>query len=231
METPKKKASRGKVKPLMPIDLVPADYNPRTMTDASKKALKRSVEEFEDISGITWNKKTKNIVTGHHRWQTLIDLHGIDNLELKEVSTDKYEIVTKDGTDTSYAVRVVDWDIKKEKAANIAANSQSLAGSFTVELQGLLAELEEGLDADLFDDLRLSELQLDDLGFDSNEGLLSAKDNEDSWESDIGKIDKINKDEKTMYETIQVLVPKSESLIEVKELILKAMEGRDVQVR
>ena len=49
-----KKASRAK--PIVPSDLTPADYNPRKMSDSAREALKVSMNEFEDISGITWNR-------------------------------------------------------------------------------------------------------------------------------------------------------------------------------
>ena len=41
-----------------------APYNPRRMGKASKEALKKSLETFEDISGITVNKRSGNVVAG-----------------------------------------------------------------------------------------------------------------------------------------------------------------------
>jgi len=196
MEQRKKKVSRGKVVLPTPKDLTPASYNPRKMSDKTKEALKRSIQEFEDISGITWNKRTKNIITGHHRWKTLIDAHGIENLEFRNLENDRYAVYTKDGIDTTFIVRTVDWDLKKEKAANIAANSGTLSGEFTVDLQDILSEIQDSY-KDLFADLRFDELQL-------NVGEISDS---DEWTSDIEAVDKIESNLDGIVSVIKLEVP------------------------
>ena len=187
-------------KPISPSDLTPADYNPREMSDEARKGLQVSMREFEDISGITWNKTTNNIVTGHHRWQNLIEAYGLDALEFKEISPSRFLIVTKDGIDTTFVLRVVEWDAQKEKAANVAANSPTLAGTFTAELGDILAELQGGLDGGLFEDLRCNELTVTDGAFN---GSLPGND----WNSNIAEVDKVEANLDGIITTIRVDCP------------------------
>jgi len=133
-------------------DLKAAPYNPRVITDEAIGALQTSLGEFGDISGIVWNKKTGHLVAGHQRLEALTRKHG-NKLALRGG-----EVVTPSGE--RYPVRVVEWPVEREKAANLAANSPFLAGSFDSDgLEAVLADLNiaEGL-AGLLDDLRLGEL-------------------------------------------------------------------------
>lgn len=135
-------------------DLVPAPYNPRDIDSTALEALKASLGEFGDISGITWNRRTGHLVTGHQRLRSLREVHG-DALRMR-----RGIIETPDGV--RFVVRVVDWSIDKERAANIAANSPLLGGFFTGGLAELV-ELVEGALPDLSEALRLDDL-LDALG-------------------------------------------------------------------
>ncbi|MBI1824824.1 MAG: hypothetical protein HY287_12525 [Planctomycetes bacterium] len=133
-------------------DLNPAPYSPRVISEEATKALKTSLGEFGDISGIVWNKRSGHLVAGHQRFEALKQKHG------KKLSLKGGEIVTPTGE--RFAVRVVDWPDVKEKAANLAANSPFLAGSFDPGgLEAVLADLNaaDGLGT-LLDDIRLEEL-------------------------------------------------------------------------
>jgi ParB-like chromosome segregation protein Spo0J len=69
-----KKATVKNIGELDSIDqLKPAPYNPRAISEESLKALGVSLEEFGDLSGFTWNKRTGNLVTGHQRLRALQD--------------------------------------------------------------------------------------------------------------------------------------------------------------
>lgn len=129
-------------------DLAPAPYNPRRIKDRNFEALGYSLEEFGDLSGITWNQRTGNLVTGHQRLRSLKERHG-DGLKMRRG-------VIHAGAET-FRVRVVNWPIEKEKAANIAANSPLLAGVFTTDLAGLVAELDTAM-PELAGDLLLHQL-------------------------------------------------------------------------
>jgi ParB-like chromosome segregation protein Spo0J len=52
-------------------DLKPAPYNPRRIDERAQAGLTASIEQFGDISGITWNKRTGHIVSGHQRVEQL----------------------------------------------------------------------------------------------------------------------------------------------------------------
>lgn len=137
-----------------------SQYNPRSMSGDTKKALKKSIQAFDDISGITVNEKTGNIVSGNHRWAELNQLHGSDNLDLSHIKDEYYSLDAK-SKPTGFLVRIVNWTISKEKAANIAANSDLISGEFTADLQDILTDISCELDDDLFSDLRLDEMKID----------------------------------------------------------------------
>lgn len=82
--------------------LNPAPYNPRVELkpeDKEYQAIKNSIESFGYLDPIVWNERTGNIVSGHQRYQIL-----------------------KDKGETELEVMVVDFDMDKEKACNLAMN-------------------------------------------------------------------------------------------------------------
>ena len=109
--------------------LKPAKYNPRKdlkKGDPEYEKLVKSIEEYDYIEPIVWNKTTGNIVSGHQRFKILKDKG------LKEID-----------------VVVVEFDETKEKMANIAMNKISGDWDFT-SLANLLQELDTGdIDMDL----------------------------------------------------------------------------------
>lgn len=204
------------------------------MNSEAKSALQVSIREFNDISGITWNKQTGNIVTGHHRWENLLEAYGLDGLHFVPISgtDDRFSIFTGSNEDTTFILRVVDWEPIKEKAANIAANSVSIAGTFTADLATLLSEIQGDLDPSLYDGLRFDELQAADMGMDfSVDGdMTPANKNSDEWASNIGKIDKIDSGDREMFDVIQVVVKKGLG-DQLREVISQAIEGYDAKIR
>jgi len=135
-------------------DLKAYPRNPRDIDEASIGALKTSLARFGDIAGITWNRRTGFLVSGHQRVRSLKEEHG-DLLSIIDGA-----IVTPDGA--RFEIRVVDWDEDTEKAANVAANNPLLAGTFDTPLDELLEELR--VDApSLIEGLRTEEL-LESLG-------------------------------------------------------------------
>jgi len=137
-------------------DLRPAPYNPRTITPEAFSALETSLGEFGDLSGITWNQRSGHVVAGHQRLDALKRKYG---RKLKVSGKDgAHAVVTPAGE--RFPIRVVDWPEAQEKAANLAANSPFLAGSFDSKgLEAVLTDLNaaDGLGT-LFGDLRLAEL-------------------------------------------------------------------------
>lgn len=95
-------------------DLAPHPGNPRKIDQWHLDALKKSLNEFGDLSGFVFNKTTGRLVGGHQRLKVLppdaeIELTG-DNRGHVKVGND------------FFSYREVEWDENKEKAANIAAN-------------------------------------------------------------------------------------------------------------
>lgn len=121
--------------------LKPADYNPRKITKEQLESLKNAMEEFGDLSGIIFNRRTGNMVGGHQRIKAIP--------EDAEISKDKLPKLSRTGTvaegyillnGEKFAYREVDWDLNREKLANIAANKQG--GEFDDDmLSALISEL------------------------------------------------------------------------------------------
>lgn len=149
-------AEYGKVMTIS--SLTAAKYNPRKITQENFEGLTYSIKEFGDLSGITFNRTTGNLVTGHQRVRSLIQEFGED------LPIAKNGILLPDGS--HFHVRFVEWDEKKEVAANIAANNPHLQGEFTVDLQTLLADINRDTEI-AFDKLRFDALYNEDDLFDS----------------------------------------------------------------
>lgn len=137
-------------------DIKPAPYNPRDITKEELRGLRVSMKKFGDISGIVFNKKSGNLVGGHHRWEELEEEYG--DLEVIHLKGEFHLISSKSKGFTGYMMRVVDWDTSTEKAANVTANSPTISGEFNTQLlTTVLDEIQLDLGED-FAALRLPEL-------------------------------------------------------------------------
>lgn len=139
-------------------DLKEDPSNPRSITPQALNALGKSLDEFGDLSGIVWNRRTGELVCGHQRIRALREKYGderaipflADDGEVREIEVvqpgDCEEVILR------VPVRTVDWPREKQKIANIVANSPLIAGTFTGsaidiigELEAELPELSEGM--------------------------------------------------------------------------------------
>lgn len=117
-----------------------AEYNPRKDLqpgDEEFEKLKRSIEEFGYVEPVIWNKRTGNVVGGHQRLKVL-----------KHLGHTEVDCV------------ILDIDLQKEKALNIALNKISGDWDDTL-LTALLKDLSDsGFDTTLtgFDMTEVSEL-------------------------------------------------------------------------
>ncbi len=118
------------------VDIIPAPYNPRTISEDALNGLAASLERFGVVEPIIWNERTKHIVGGHQRFQVL-----------------------KQRGDKDAQVIVVNLDDTEEKALNVTLNNPNISGQFTDQLQELLTALK--LDDGLWEEL--SKLRLDTL--------------------------------------------------------------------
>ena len=103
-------------------NLNPATYNPRTISDEALKGLTSSLNKFGYIQDLVVNVRGKKntIIAGHQRLKAL-----------KLQDNDEIECI------------VVDFDPIKEKAANVALNSETISGDWEIEgLETLLEELQ-----------------------------------------------------------------------------------------
>ncbi|WP_437206743.1 ParB N-terminal domain-containing protein [Planctomicrobium sp. SH664] len=99
-------------------ELKPAPYNPRLKLkpgDAAWKKLERSLDEFDLVQPIVWNRRTGHVVAGHQRLAVLKS-RGVTEVDCV----------------------IVDLPLEKEKALNVTLNNSAVASDWDA---GLLIEL------------------------------------------------------------------------------------------
>jgi 16S rRNA G966 N2-methylase RsmD len=114
--------------------LIPAPWNPRSITPENFAGLRSSIETFGLVQDPILNIRTGHIVGGHQRIAAIKEL-GIQKVRCVEVDLSEAE----------------------EMALNITLNSPSVAGEFTDDLQALLDQLHSAT-PDLVDPLNLDDL-------------------------------------------------------------------------
>lgn len=140
-------------------DLKDAPFNPRIQTEESRAGLKASLHEFGDISGIVWNERNGFLVSGHQRLAALKDEYG-DLLHLETNTDTPFLYIEGDEPgkpEAFFDLRIVDWDEAKHKAALVAANAETIQGSWTPDLKPLLAEI-KAFELPHLEPLRFAEL-------------------------------------------------------------------------
>lgn len=108
-------------------DLLPAEYNPRKDLkpgDKEYEKLKRSIEQFGYVEPVIWNQTTGRVVGGHQRLKVLMDM-GITEVDCV----------------------IVEMDVEKEKALNIALNK--ISGEWDNDKLALLISDLQGTDFDI----------------------------------------------------------------------------------
>lgn len=126
------------------VELIPADYNPRKITEAARKGLRSSIETFGNVQPIVWNKTTGHVVSGHQRLSILQEIG-----------------------ETETIVVVVELDPIMEKALNVTMNNKAIEGDFDDDM---LSELLQEISTELGDNF-MRETTLDALCLPSWEGL------------------------------------------------------------
>jgi ParB-like chromosome segregation protein Spo0J len=144
-------------------DLRPAPYNPRVGLkpgDAAYERLQRSLEEFDLVQPLVWNRRTGHVVGGHQRLE-ILKRRGVSEVECV----------------------VVDLPVEREKALNIALNNSRVAGDWEPQkLLDLVGELQSLPDFDAtltgFSEQELCDLVLrpaDDFETEADSGLESEE--------------------------------------------------------
>lgn len=141
--------------------------NPRTISKHDFEALKKSIKEFGDLSGVVFNRTTGQLAGGHQRIEAFKRLEG----QKRVVITHEYPEPNRQGTvaigyvdydNEQYAYREVVWSPERETAANIAANR--IQGEFDLDLLGELThELSKLEDKSLLDLTGQTEDEVDKL--------------------------------------------------------------------
>lgn len=118
-------------------DLKGNPKNPRKIDKHDFESLVNAMKQFGDLSGIVFNVRSGQLVGGHQRTQAFKKLGGQNEV----VITDRFETPNEQGTTAvgyigygseRFSYREVDWDLDREKAANIAANR--IQGQFDLDL-------------------------------------------------------------------------------------------------
>jgi DNA modification methylase len=123
------------------------------MPEENLAGLGVSLQDFGDLSGIVWNRRTGQLVAGHQRVKAL-RAAGVKDWTLDGDAG----AVVHPKTRERFPVRVVDWDEITQRAANITANNPQISGEWDV--QAVLRQMKE-IEAKLpdFDKLGLARLE------------------------------------------------------------------------
>lgn len=177
---PKRKASPAKKAPppdsldtLTLVDtaeLLADGANPRRISEEAARGLQNSLDRFGDLSGLVFNRRTGELVCGHQRMQQIREKWGDQRIEVLNAEAGLGGI----RVDAShyFPVRIVDWSPAMQRAANVAANSQRIAGEFTDDLSQYLLDVEADLSAEapgILDELLLVELMAE--GIDTTDAV------------------------------------------------------------
>lgn len=117
-----------KIEKIKIIDISPAGYNPRTITEDEKTRLKNSIDNFGIVEPILINLQNENqIIGGHQRFQILWEQYLLDN--------DLYAELNLLRLNDSYGWVFPDNDITldsedMEKALNLVLNNTKVMGTF-----------------------------------------------------------------------------------------------------
>ena len=131
----------------------PADYNPRTITEADKLKLRNSLETFGLVDPIIINLQNNRIIGGHQRYDVLLDMI----MESGNLAEKEYALI-KHG-DYGFILDLEAPSLENEdyeKALNLALNK--ISGDWEYEKLNVLLE-----------ELSLSEIDLNLTGFDNLE--------------------------------------------------------------
>ena len=168
-------------------DIVPAEYNPRRISESEFEKLKSSISEFGLVDPIIINLNNNKIIGGHQRYDVLMNEHinnndKYDSLKLIKLGDIGWVFCEED---------LIIKDDSHEKALNIALNK--ISGSWDNEkLQELFVDLElDDFDLDLtgFDSMEIAQLGFDDNIEFFDEENLEEEDDFDKDEFDEVKIE------------------------------------------
>jgi len=179
--------------------LVPADYNPRKISDKDYANLKNSIDEFGIVDPIIVNLHDNTIISGHQRFDVLFYEKDVSDLYLIKLGDVGWVF-----TDTDLKIK----DKNHEKTLNLALNR--IHGEFDEDLLNeVLIELEEvNLDHLTGFDLELDDIDYDfitriDDDFEENVEEVSEEYEDDDFEEIIEDIDIEDDTDETIEDEIK----------------------------
>lgn len=130
----------------------PNPRNPRKpFTDSQLDAFRKSLAEFGDLSGIVFNRKTKQLVGGHKRCEQFRQEDPEVNITEVLKAPDSTGTVAWGHVEiggTRFTYREVEWTKTKEAAGNIAANQHG--AEFDLGIVGqIVSEFPNSFDLDV----------------------------------------------------------------------------------
>lgn len=131
-------------------ELAPAPYNPRKIEERQEEILGESMEEFGDLSGVVFNRRTGRLIGGHQRVKHLDPDTPVQIIGTWEEPLDTGTVALgfiEDQAGERWIYREVDVGEEREALMNLAANKHGGQWDFPL-LGDLMAEL-EGQGADL----------------------------------------------------------------------------------
>lgn len=167
-------------------DIVPAEYNPRKISDEELLKLKNSIGEFGLVDPIIINLKNNKIIGGHQRFDVLINEYMLNNDFYAELNILKFGDVGWVFTDTDLRIE----SEEHEKALNLALNK--ISGEWDFEKLAIV-----------LDELELKEFDIELTGFDGLDEL--DFDLGEDYDPDEGEFE-IDEDEYIPSDDIEVTV-------------------------
>ena len=142
-------------------DIIPAEYNPRLISDEEMSKLRNSLKEFGLVDPIVINLQNNRIIGGHQRFDILLAEHN-ESKEYDELNLIRLGDIGWVFTDTDLHID----SEEHEKALNLRLNN--LSGDWDYDkLTSIFEDLQlSGLDVTLtgFDDSEI-EIMLDDFEY------------------------------------------------------------------
>lgn len=174
--------------------LIPADYNPRKISEKDYDNLKNSIKEFGVVDPIIINLKDNTIISGHQRFDVLYYTTDITELYLIRLGDIGWVF-----PDTDLKLK----DKSHEKTLNLALNR--IHGEFDEELlNNVLVELEDLK----LDHLTGFDLELDDINYEfesRDDGYIYTDDiSEEYYEDDDDFVDEIIEEPIIDYEDEEI---------------------------
>ena len=132
------------------IDLIPASYNPRKISNEELNLLKASMDKYGCVEPIIWNERTNNIVGGHQRLKVL------QAQNVKEIECVIVNLSENDEKDLNIKLNKIsgEWDLDKLEIVltdlQLADFDLTLTGFSEVELNRILKDeiVEDSFDVD-----------------------------------------------------------------------------------